>query len=70
MEKVTVSADALRSVLTAFMGPQHLIAELRVIHSLHEKMPGVDGDDPVGTLISEFNNAVAEHNQTAEADNS
>jgi len=61
MDKVTVSADALRSVLKAIMGPPHLIRELVVIHDLYQKLP-MDQPDPITTLINEFNIAVETHN--------
>lgn len=51
MDKVTVSADALRQVLTAFQGPSHHVMELWAINQ-----PYID--NPVTTLIKEFNEAV------------
>ena len=66
MDKVTVSADALRSVLAALTGPPHLIRELMVIHSLHQKMPDTDGSDSVGTLINEYNEALEDYNESIE----
>lgn len=59
MEKVTVSADALRQVLSAFQGPMHYVTELWAINKPYM-------DNPVTTLINEFNKAVEEHNQAAD----
>lgn len=50
MDKITVSAQALREILQALSGPGHLIRELQVIRSL--------GDNPIDTLIQEYNDAL------------
>lgn len=55
MEKVTVSADLLRQVLTAFQGPSHHIMELWAINQ-----PYID--NPVTKLIKEFNAAYEQRN--------
>jgi len=63
MEKVEVNREALRQVLKALMGPGHLIRELLVIHDLGCK--GLIGDhssNPIGTLITEYNQQVEVHN--------
>jgi hypothetical protein len=58
MDKVSVSADALRQVLTALMGPPHYIAELKVCMSL-------PGENAITTLVNEYNQAVEALNETA-----
>lgn len=58
MEKVTVSADALRQVLNALNGPGHHIRELQVTRNL----PG--STNPIDVLVEEFNAAVDVHNQS------
>jgi hypothetical protein len=60
MEKVTVSADALRKVLTALNGPTHHIRELQALRNPH-----FGSDNPINILCSEYNAAVDEHNATA-----
>jgi len=50
MDKVTVSADALRQILSALVGPPHYIRELQAIRSL--------GDSPIDKLIDEYNSQV------------
>jgi hypothetical protein len=59
MEKVTVSADALRQVIDALNGPGHYIRELQVTRNL----PGTS--NPINTLIQEYNAAVEAHNASA-----
>lgn len=57
METVTVNATALRSLLQALNGPGHLIRELQVTR----ETPGREGlfaDNPIDTLIREFNEQV------------
>jgi len=54
MEKVTVSAAALRDVLNALVGAPHLIRELQ---ATRDKPPIMTGN-PIDTLIAEFNAAV------------
>ena len=56
MDKVTVSADALRQVLEALNGPGHHIRELQATRNL----PGTT--NPINTLTEEYNSAVDEHN--------
>lgn len=66
MDKVTVNAAALRKVLTALMGPEHLIKELLVIHGLHfHQVTPPDSSNPIGTLINEYNAAVEEETKGA-----
>lgn len=59
MDKVEVSASALRELLSAIAGPPHLIRELQVIRGL----PG--SDNPINTLINEFNECVEAFNAKA-----
>lgn len=47
MDKLTVSADALRQVLQALNGPGHYIRELQVTR-------GPLFDNPIDTLIAEY----------------
>lgn len=54
MTTVTVNAAALKQVLQALIGPGHLIRELQCIHGMHEMLKK-PGDDPVGTLLTEYN---------------
>lgn len=54
MDKVTVSADALRQVLSAFQGPMHYVTELWAINK-----PYID--NPVTKLINEFNEQAKAH---------
>jgi hypothetical protein len=52
--KVSVDAVALREVLTALVGPPHLLRELQAIR-------GLPGDaSPIDKLVDEFNAAVQE----------
>ena len=55
LEKVTVSASALRQVLQALNGPAHYIREIQVTRNL----PG-DTSNPLNVLTEEFNAAVEE----------
>lgn len=51
MNKVTVSADALRKVLEALNGPEHYIRELQ-----YTRMPEtIFKDNPINILVREFN---------------
>ena len=59
MKKITVSADALRTVLQALNGPGHYIRELQAIRNL----PG--DASPIDTLIDEYNAAANTHNVAA-----
>lgn len=60
MEKVTVTADALRQVLSALVGPPHLIRELVVVHDLGRNGLLTDPvNDPIGLLIREYRDAKA-----------
>ena len=62
MNKVTVSANALRQVLNALNGPGHLIREIQVTR-------GLPGDsNPINTLMSEFDLAVTIHNEALKRD--
>ena len=56
MKTVTVSADALRQLLQAVNGPAHYIRELQVTR-------GIDENNPINVLISEYNAAVEVHNE-------
>lgn len=56
MDKVTVNANALRQVLQALIGPGHLIRELQITRNL----PG--SENPIDTLVREYNSAVELHN--------
>lgn len=60
MEKVTVSADALKEVLTALNGPAHYIRELQALRD-----PPFGSDNPINILCAEYNGAVDKHNDTA-----
>lgn len=53
-QMVSVDAQALRTVLEALNGPAHYIRELQMTRSI----AALTGDDPIGTLIEDFNNAV------------
>lgn len=64
MEKVTVSADALRQVLNALSGPGHYIRELQATRNLG-RMIGVE-KNAINILCEEFNAAVAVHNAACE----
>lgn len=48
---VTVTADPLRQVLQALIGPGHLIRELQATRSLH----ALTNDNPIEILIEQFN---------------
>ena len=50
IETVTVNASDLREVLSALIGPSHLIRELQVIRSL--------GENPIDRLVQQFNEQV------------
>ncbi len=50
--KVTVTAKALHQVLGALIGPGHYIRELQATRNL----PGID--NPINTLIDEYNAAI------------
>jgi len=56
MEKVTVNAEALKHVLEALNGPGYFIRELQVTRSLP------NSNNPINTLIEDYNAAVVEHN--------
>ena len=64
MEKVTVSASALREVLVALNGPSHYIRELQVTR---DNGRGLFKDNPIDVLCSEFNAAVDAHNASTKA---
>lgn len=50
MKTVTVDAGALRQVLEALTGPSYLIMELKVTQGFE--------DNPINTLIRQYNSAV------------
>ena len=58
MEKVTVSAAALRQVLNALNGPGHYIRELQVTRG-----PLIGDENPINILCDEYNSAVKAHNE-------
>ncbi len=58
MEKVTVSAAALRQVLNALNGPSHYIRELQVTRG-----PLIGDDNPINILCEEYNAAVKAYNE-------
>lgn len=51
MDKILVSADALRRVLIALNGPAHYIRELQATREPEQLFP----DNPITTLINEYN---------------
>lgn len=54
-EHVTVSADALKSVLEALNGPDHLIREIQATRHLD----GLVGEpNPINLLITQYNEQV------------
>lgn len=59
METVTVNANALRQLLTALMGPPHLIRELQFTRDIPPFITG----NPIDQLIDEYNKAVREDNE-------
>lgn len=59
MEKVTVSATALRQVLNALNGPAHYIRELQVTRG-----PLIGDDNPINILCDEYNAAVEAYNDS------
>ena len=59
METVTVNAEALRLVLAALQGPQHLIRELQFTTDI---CAATGMDNPINTLINEFNEQVKGEN--------
>ena len=59
IDKITVDAQALRELLQALVGPEHLIRELQTIRD-------IQGDDsPINKLLSDYNGAVSEGNNNA-----
>ena len=56
MKTVTVSSEALQAVLKALLGPGHYIRELQVTMGL----PG--NENPIDTLVKEYNAAVETYN--------
>ena len=60
--KISVTADALRQVLVALNGPMHHIGELRATRG-----PGFE-DNPIDTLIREYNAALEAVKETAATD--
>lgn len=57
MKTIEVSTASLRTVLQALMGNAHEIRELQVFYQSPKLFP----DNPINTLVSEFNTAVAEN---------
>jgi hypothetical protein len=53
VERVTVSAYALKQVLTALNGPAHYIRELQATRG-----PLVGEDNPINILVNQYNAAV------------
>lgn len=53
MEKVTVSADALRQILQALNGPGHYIRELQALRN-----GPFSGDNPINKVADEYNAAL------------
>ncbi len=66
MDKVTVSADALRQVLNALNGPAHYIRELQVTRNI-SKLPGMN-PNPINILVDEYTAAVDAHNKSIETE--
>lgn len=62
MEKVTVSAKALKQLLEALNGPGHYIRELQVIRNIDSKMPNPNNRNPINLLMEEYNAAVEAYN--------
>lgn len=60
-QMVSVDAKALRTVLQALIGPPHLIREIQMTRGV----AALTGDDPIGVLIEDFNNAVNPARQPA-----
>lgn len=56
MDKVTVSADALRQVLLALNGPGHYIRELQVTRA-REGRESLFPDNPIDILVREYKEA-------------
>ena len=54
MKTITVDAQALRRILQALTGPPHLIRELQATRGIAE----LTGDDPIGTLVKQYNEAL------------
>lgn len=60
MDKVPVSATALRRLLQALNGPPHRIRELQVTRDLDLLSAAVS--NPIDILIAEYNAAAEAHN--------
>lgn len=58
---ITVSAEPLREILQALIGPGHLIRELQAL----QRLP----DSPITKLVSEYNAWATAQNETSEATN-
>jgi hypothetical protein len=58
-QTVEVDAEALGEVLQALVGPGHLIRELQVIRGLPA------GDDPLTTLIDQYNEQIKPRSTTS-----
>lgn len=54
MEKVTVSAEPLRQILQALIGPDHHVRELQYTRNPPEVFP----NNPINVLVKEYNAAV------------
>lgn len=59
-QMVNVDAAALRQVLEALTGPAHHIRELQMTRSV----AALSGDDPIQTLIDDFNAGIKTLNAT------
>lgn len=58
-EKILVDLDALRQILTALIGPPHHIRELQFT------MDTPIGDNPIKTLMNQYNEHVAAKQENA-----
>lgn len=65
MDKLTVSAEPLRTILQALIGPPHHIRELQATRRLPASMAG----NPIDVLIAEFNAAAEQCNATSTTQN-
>jgi hypothetical protein len=57
MKKVTVNAKALGEILSALVGPGHLMREIQATRG-----PLVGKDNPINILVAEYNAAVEKFN--------
>lgn len=61
MSKITISAEPLRQILQALLGPGHHIRELQATRSLH----ALGHPNPIDTLVEEYNAFVEEERKKA-----